>query len=44
VQRDPTVFGEAVAQKLLRLVHDEPEPATEAQRPAIVIRESTRRR
>lgn len=44
VQRDPTVFGEAVAAKLLRLVHDEPEPAGDAQQPAIVIRESTRRR
>jgi DNA-binding LacI/PurR family transcriptional regulator len=44
VQRDPTVFGGAVAEKLLRLVHDEPEPDAEAQRPAIVIRESTRRR
>jgi len=44
VQRDPTVFGGAVAQKLLRLVHDEPEPAGEAQQPTIVIRESTRRR
>jgi DNA-binding LacI/PurR family transcriptional regulator len=44
VQRDPAVFGGAVAEKLLRLVHDEPEPAAEAQRPAIVIRESTPRR
>ncbi|GAA1593418.1 LacI family DNA-binding transcriptional regulator [Actinoplanes couchii] len=44
VQRDPTVFGEAVARKLLRLVHDEPEPAVEAQQPTIVIRESTRQR
>lgn len=44
VQRDPTVFGEAVARKLLRLVHDEPEPAVESQQPTIVIRESTRQR
>jgi DNA-binding LacI/PurR family transcriptional regulator len=44
VQRDPAVFGDAVARKLLRLVHDEPEPAAEAQRPSIVIRESTIRR
>lgn len=44
VQRDPTVFGEAVARKLLRLVHDEPEPAGEAQRPTLAIRESTRSR
>jgi DNA-binding LacI/PurR family transcriptional regulator len=44
VQRDPTVFGGAVAAKLLRLVHDEPEPDAEAQRPVIVVRESTRRR
>jgi len=44
VQRDPTVFGRAVAQKLLRLVHDEPEPVGEAQQPTIVIRESTRPR
>jgi len=44
VQRDPIVFGEAVARKLLRLVHDEPEPAGEAQQPTIAIRESTRPR
>jgi len=44
VQRDPIVFGEAVARKLLRLVHDEPEPAREAQQPTIAIRESTRPR
>jgi DNA-binding LacI/PurR family transcriptional regulator len=44
VQRDPTVFGGSVARKLLRLVHDEPEPAGEAQRPTIAIRESTPRR
>jgi DNA-binding LacI/PurR family transcriptional regulator len=44
VQRDPTVFGEAVARKLLRLVHDEPEPAGEAQQPTLAIRESTRTR
>ncbi|RSM56533.1 LacI family transcriptional regulator [Actinoplanes sp. ATCC 53533] len=44
VQRDPIVFGEAVARKLLRLVHDEPEPAGEAQQPTIAIRESTRAR
>lgn len=41
VQRDPTVFGAAVADKLLRLIHDEPEPAAEAQRLTIVLREST---
>lgn len=44
VQRDPTVFGAAVAEKLLRLVHDEPEPVVEAQRPTLAIRESTLRR
>ena len=44
VQRDPTVFGGAVAEKLLRLVHDEPEPPAEPQRPTIAIRESTRER
>ncbi|WP_158554025.1 LacI family DNA-binding transcriptional regulator [Micromonospora deserti] len=44
VQRDPTVFGETVAQKLLRLVHNEPEPVVEAQQPTIAIRESTRQR
>jgi DNA-binding LacI/PurR family transcriptional regulator len=44
VQRDPAVFGAAVAEKLLRLVHDEPEPALAALCPTIVIRESTRSR
>ncbi|TDC65327.1 LacI family transcriptional regulator [Micromonospora sp. KC207] len=44
VQRDPTVFGEAVARKLLRLVHNESEPVVEAQQPTIAIRESTRQR
>lgn len=44
VQRDPTVLGEAVAKKLLRLVHQEAEPAEPEQRPSLVVRESTRRR
>lgn len=44
VARDPTVFGQAVAAKLLRSVHSEPEPVVEAQRPTLVIRESTRHR
>lgn len=44
VHRDPTVFGEAVAQKLLRLVHGEPDPVVEEQQPRLVVRESTRGR
>jgi DNA-binding LacI/PurR family transcriptional regulator len=44
VQRDPTVFGEAVARKLMALVDDEPELVVEAQQPALVVRESTRQR
>jgi DNA-binding LacI/PurR family transcriptional regulator len=44
VHRDPTVFGETVARKLMALVHDEPETVVEAQQPRLVIRESTRQR
>ncbi|WP_033344328.1 LacI family DNA-binding transcriptional regulator [Catenuloplanes japonicus] len=41
IQRDPAVFGEAVARRLLRLVHGGPDEAEEPQRPVIAIREST---
>ncbi|GAB3262285.1 LacI family DNA-binding transcriptional regulator [Kineosporia babensis] len=48
VRRDPTVFGEAVARKLLRLVDSPDGPAArpdiEAQQPTIVVRESTPQR
>lgn len=46
VRRDPSVFGEAVARKLLRLVDESPDPAAhiEAQQPTLVVRESTPQR
>ncbi|WP_045747170.1 LacI family DNA-binding transcriptional regulator [Actinoplanes rectilineatus] len=44
VQRDPAVFGEAVAAKLLRLIHDEPVPDADAQQPNLAVRESTQQR
>jgi DNA-binding LacI/PurR family transcriptional regulator len=41
VRRDPTVFGEAVARRLLRLVHGGPDLVEEPQQPVIAVREST---
>ncbi|MDR7275397.1 LacI family DNA-binding transcriptional regulator [Catenuloplanes atrovinosus] len=42
VHRDPVLLGEAVARRLLRLVHGTPDEPENPQKPVITVRESTR--